>query len=48
MYNTILAIVENRIKDIKKGQKDVWTARKGPKNKVILENNYKYNLNIFW
>lgn len=37
MYKTKLDIVEKRIRETKKGQKEVWTAKKGPKNTYSWE-----------
>lgn len=36
MYKTKFDIVENKIKETKKGQKEVWTAKNGPKNILFL------------
>lgn len=33
--NTIFSIIDNNLKEIKKGHKEVWTGRKGPKTNIL-------------
>lgn len=44
MYKTKLDNKEKRTKEIKKGQKDVWTLKKGVVKNTI---SFQYNLNNY-
>jgi len=35
MYKTVFPNKENKIRETNKGQKEVWTAKKGLKNTVV-------------